>query len=84
MLEKIKKTIESALPGDAVYVLDPQNDGQHLKAMVVSSSFEGQSILKQQQMVMQPIKDLFGEVHALELKTFTPEKWKIEEKHHVK
>ena len=75
MLDEIKQKIEAVVPGATVYVLDPMNDGQHLQALVISPTFEGMPIFKQQQMVMTGIKDIFQTVHALGLKTFTPAKW---------
>ena len=75
MLDDIKLIIEKAIPGAQAYVLDPMNDGQHLQAYVVSPSFEGLPVFKQQQLVMTALKDIFQTVHALGLKTFTPAKW---------
>ena len=75
-LEEIRKTIENAVPQSTVYVIDPMNDGEHLQAIVISPIFEGMMLLKQHQMVLKPLKEAFeGAVHALGLKTFTPEKW---------
>ncbi len=74
-LNEIKKLIEEKVPNSTAYVLDPMNDEQHLQAFVVSSSFEGLPVFKQQQLVMSALKDIFSVVHALGLKTFTPTKW---------
>ena len=75
-LNDIQKTIENAVPNATVHVLDPMNDGQHLEAIVISSSFEGMMLIKQHQMVMQALAKAFAtSVHALGLKTFTPEQW---------
>lgn len=74
-LEQIKQRIETAIPGATAHVLDPMNDGAHLQAFVISPSFEGLPVFKQQQLVMNEIKDIFQIVHALGLKTFTPAKW---------
>ena len=75
-LDQIKLTIEQAIPQSKVYILDPMNDGQHLQAFVISPAFEGMMLVKQQQMVMKALKEALKEsVHALALKTFTPEKW---------
>jgi len=74
-LEEIKLKIEQSVPNSTAYVLDPMNDGQHLQAYVVSSSFDGLPVFKQQQLVMTALKDIFHIVHALGLKTFTPAKW---------
>lgn len=78
-LNDIKSIIEQNIPNATAHVLDPMNDGQHLQAFVVSPAFEGIMLIKQHQMVMQPLKKAFAtSVHALALKTFTPQKWEIE------
>jgi len=75
-LEEIKQTIETHVPGSTAYVLDPMNDGQHLEAVVVSLAFEGLTLIKQHQMVMKPLKEAFAtSVHALGLKTLTPQQF---------
>jgi len=79
--DEIKHLIESSVENATVYVLDPMNDGQHLQAVVISPAFEGLPLVKQHQMVMNPLKEAFSQwVHALGLKTFTPEKWEREGK----
>lgn len=80
MVEQIKSIIESAIPNTRAYIIDPQNDGQHFQALVISPAFEGLSLVKQHQMVMQPLRTKFDSnaVHALALKTFTPDKWDVE------
>jgi len=76
LVEEIKQTIQTAIPDATVYVQDPNNDGQHFQAFVISPSFEGMILVKQHQMVMKALKEAFHEsVHALALKTFTPQKW---------
>jgi acid stress-induced BolA-like protein IbaG/YrbA len=81
MIEQIEKTIREALPDATVYVFDPQNDGQHFESIVISPSFAGMPLVKQHQAVMKPLKAAFEtSVHALRLKTFTPETWE-ESKH---
>ena len=76
MLDKIKERILEVIPDATVMVGDPRNDGVHLEAFVISESFVGQSLVKQHQTVMNALKEEFkDELHALALKTFTPEKW---------
>jgi acid stress-induced BolA-like protein IbaG/YrbA len=76
---EIKTIIENSIPGSRAYIFDPMNDGQHLQAIVVSPAFEGMMLVKQHQMVMKPLKEAFAvSVHALGLKTFTPQKWELE------
>lgn len=72
----IEQAIQQAIPGCQVWVMDPNHDGEHLQAVVVSSSFENIPLIKQHQMVMRPLTKAFDEsLHALALKTFTPDKW---------
>ena len=76
MVEKIENLIKNSLPDATVYVMDPYNDGQHFQALVISPSFNDATLVEQHQMVMNPLREAFAtDVHALGLKTFTPEKW---------
>ena len=77
MIEHIQSTIEQAIPDARVAIVDPQNDGQHFEAYVVSDAFDGLPLVRQHQMVLNSLKNEFAGnvVHAVALKTFTPEKW---------
>lgn len=76
LTKRIEEIILAALPDAQVMVRDPMNDGAHLEATVVSESFIDMSLVNQHRKVMAPLKEaLSGELHALALKTFTPEKW---------
>ncbi len=76
-IQSIKDSILATLPnGSHVVVLDPQQDGQHFEALVISSAFEDLSLVKQHQVVMNALKDAFAtSVHALSLNTFSPSQW---------
>ena len=68
--EDIKAKIETGLPGARVEILDPMNDGVHLKACVRYAGFAGKKLLEQHRMVMGLLKEeLRGELHALALET---------------
>ena len=76
MIDLITSKIKDVLPSATVYVLDPHNDGEHFEALVISETFINLSLVKQHQVVMNSLKDEFKQaVHALALKTFTPQKW---------
>ena len=51
MVTTIKSIILNAIPDATVFVLDPQNDGVHFEALVISDSFTGLSLVKQHQLV---------------------------------
>ncbi|MCI0455049.1 MAG: BolA family transcriptional regulator [Candidatus Dadabacteria bacterium] len=72
--EEIKALIECAMPGSIVNV---EGDGTHFEAIVVSSEFEGKGLLEQHQMVYIALGESMRErIHALSLKTYTPDQWK--------
>lgn len=73
----VKERIASALPGAQVEVVDTTGTGDHFEARVVSDAFAGKSMVQQHQLVYAPLKDKLatGELHALALKTYTPEQW---------
>lgn len=74
---KIKQLIEAHLQNTVALV--EGDDGQHFKAIVVCPLFAGQSRIKQQQMVYEPLNDLIknGTIHAISIKTFTPHEWQV-------
>lgn len=51
-------------------------DGQHFEAIVVSEAFEGKSRVQRHQLVFKTLGDrMREEIHALSIKTFTPQEW---------
>ena len=53
-------------------------DGAHFEALIVSSVFEGKSRIQRQQAVYQALSGRMesGEIHALSMRTLTPEEWR--------
>ena len=52
------------------------DDGQHFEAVVVSAAFIGKNMVQQHQLVYQALGDkMRSEIHALSMRTFTPEAW---------
>ncbi len=72
--EAVKRLIEQGLPGSEVRV---SGDGSHFDAIVVSADFAGKSLLEKQRMVYATVNEYIasGELHALSIKTYTPEQW---------
>jgi len=51
----------------------------HFRALVVSARFEGKSRVERQRMVYAALGDLMsGPIHALAMRTLTPEEWRRE------
>lgn len=70
----IKIYISQGLACEFVQVLG--DDGQHFEAVVVSAAFVGKNMVQQHQLVYQALGDrMRQEIHALSIKTFTPEVW---------
>ena len=70
--ETIKNLIEQGLPGAKADVQGA--DGVHFEAVVVSDAFAGKLPLARHRLVYATLGDLMGgEIHALSLKTLTPE-----------
>ena len=52
------------------------DDGQHFEAVIVSAAFVGKNMVQQHQLVYQALGDrMRSEIHALSMRTFTPEAW---------
>jgi acid stress-induced BolA-like protein IbaG/YrbA len=72
--EELKKMIEQGLPGAHVEVRDYTGGGDHFEALIVSQEFEGKSLVERHQAVYGALGDAMrAQVHALTLKTLTPE-----------
>lgn len=68
----IRQLIETGLPGARVEVRG--DDGVHFEATVVSEVFRGKLPLARHRLVYATLGDLMGgAIHALALKTLTPE-----------
>ena len=53
-----------------------RGDGSHFEAIVVSEAFAGLSMVQQHQRVYACLGDgMQGAIHALSMRTYTPEKW---------
>ena len=57
--------------------VEVRTDGQgHYEALIVSSAFDGERSVSRHQLVYQTLDGLVGtDIHALALKTLTPEEW---------
>lgn len=70
--ENVKTYIQQGLECEHIEV---EGDGRHFDAVIVSKAFEGKGMLQQQRLVFQLLGDKMEIIHALSMKTFTPEQW---------
>lgn len=75
--EWIAARIKGSLPDAQIEINDTTGTGDHFEARVISAAFVGVPMVRQHQLVYAPLKDVLdtGELHALALKTFSPEQW---------
>ena len=71
---ELRSTIRNDLPCEHVEVLG--DDRQHFEAVIVSPQFTGKNRVQQHQMVYLTLGDsMRAEIHALSMKTLTPQQW---------
>jgi acid stress-induced BolA-like protein IbaG/YrbA len=71
---EVKEYIASGL--DCAFLQVLGDDGQHFEAVIVSPLFAGKNMVQQHQMVYQVLGErMRQEIHALSMRTFTPEAW---------
>ena len=72
--EEIRQRIEAAIPDSSAEVEDWTGGGDHFRATVVSGAFAGLSRIQQHRLVYDIFgAEIGGPIHALSLKTQTPE-----------
>ncbi|MDO5667895.1 MAG: BolA family protein [Alcaligenaceae bacterium] len=71
--EQIKEYIQSNLACEHVHVV---GDGSHFEAVIVSNEFAGKRPIQRHQLVYAALGDrMKQEIHALSMKTLTPEEF---------
>lgn len=78
-VEAIEEKLKAALTLDELHV---SGEGSHFQIIAVGEIFADISRVKRQQVVYAPLKDLIadGSVHAVSIKTFTPDQWQRDKK----
>jgi stress-induced morphogen len=77
--EDIKQRIEASIPGASAEVEDYTGGGDHFRATVTATAFEGRSRIEQHRLVYDVFgKEIGGAIHALSLKTQVPQKTAIQ------
>ncbi|MEM9803871.1 MAG: BolA/IbaG family iron-sulfur metabolism protein [Cyanobacteria bacterium P01_D01_bin.56] len=75
--DQVEQLIKAKLPDAQVSIQDLTGTQDHYQATIVSTSFAGLNLIKQHQLVYSSVNAAMasGDLHALTLKTFTPEEW---------
>ncbi|MEC5208705.1 MULTISPECIES: BolA family protein [Vogesella] len=70
----IQNVITASLPCEHIQVLG--DDGTHFEAVIVSAEFSGRNRVQRHQLVYKALGDrMRAEIHALSMKTLSPEEW---------
>ena len=78
-LVQVENMIKTKLPGAQIIIKDLTGGGDHFEVIVISTEFEGKTMIKQHQLVYSTLQDAIvsKSIHALGLKTYTPKTWEI-------
>jgi acid stress-induced BolA-like protein IbaG/YrbA len=77
---QVEATLKAKLPDAQVQVTDLTGGGDHYQLIVVSSEFEGKSLVQQHQLVYGVFQQAMATdaIHALTFKTYTPSAWEAD------
>lgn len=75
--QTLTQLIRTHLTDAQVELQDLTGGGDHWQAVIVSPDFVGKSRVQRHQLVYKALQDVLqtNELHALTMKTFTPEEW---------
>ena len=75
--KKIKDILEKKIKDSKVFIRDMNGNQDHFSVIVISSEFEGVSMITQHKKIYDALEDMVTkEIHALQIKTLTWEQWK--------
>jgi stress-induced morphogen len=74
--ESVRRLLLAALPDADLELVDLTGTQDHYQARIVSRAFEGKTLIEQHQLVYGALGEaMHGPIHALALKTYTPDAW---------
>jgi stress-induced morphogen len=72
----VERALREAFPDADIELVDLTGTRDHYQARIVSGAFAGKTAIEQHQLVYQALgAAMNGPIHALSLKTYTPESW---------
>lgn len=74
--DNVRTLLLAALPDAELELVDLTGTQDHYQARIVSQAFEGKTLIEQHQLVYRALGEaMHGPIHALALKTYTPQTW---------
>lgn len=78
--DKVRALLDAGFPGAEIELVDLTGTKDHYQARIVSEAFAGKSLIEQHQLVYRALGDaMSGPIHALALRTYTPDGWQKEQ-----
>ncbi len=79
---EVKELIKRVMPDAEIEVTDTTGGSDHFQILVISNEFKGKLLIDQHRMVQKSLEVAFsdGRIHAVQIKTETPESWAKKEK----
>lgn len=73
---EVERRLRAHFSDAELELVDLTGTRDHYQARIVSSAFSGKTLIEQHQLVYGALGDaMSGAIHALALKTYTPEAW---------
>ena len=73
---KIKQKLVIFFKNDIIEVIDTNGMNNHFSVFVISDKFLNMSLIDRHKLIYKLFeKELTNEIHALQIKTFTPNEW---------
>ena len=71
---QVQQILEQALNLQELHV---KGEGSHYEVIAIDESFENMSRVKKQQLIYAPLMEYIqrNDIHAVSIKTFTPQEW---------
>ena len=71
---QVQQILEQALNLQELHV---KGEGSHYEVIAIDDSFESMSRVKKQQLIYAPLMEYIqrNDIHAVSIKTFTPQEW---------
>lgn len=75
--DQVQSMIRAGLPDAEVQVQDLTGGSDHYQVVVVSALFEGKTLVQRHQLVYRALQQAMSSdaIHALTMKTYTPQDW---------
>ena len=76
--QNILKKLTKNFPGDKIEVVDMTGQSNHFSVLILSKKFKSLTLLERHKIIYAIFKnELTHEIHALQIKAFTPDEWVI-------